>query len=104
MATASLPSLEATVLERVVQSAFADLPGEFARRLAAIELPAEDVERMRSLGAKARGGSLTDEEDHELEAYLRLGHMLNILRLQARSQLRKPSKKGNGRGAHGRKP
>jgi hypothetical protein len=100
MVTSSLPPTEAVILDRVVKTAFADSSGEFARRLIAMQLPPEDVDRLHALGAKARAGSLTPEEDAELEAYLRIGHMLSTLKLQARSNLRRPSKKT----PHGRKP
>jgi hypothetical protein len=105
MATASLPPTEAMILERVIQEAFADLSGEFARRLTRMQLPADDLDRLHALGAKARAGSLTPDEDAELEAYLRIGHMLNILKLRARTDLRRANKKSpDGRKPNGRKP
>ncbi len=97
MVTTSQPtsqsSFEAGILQRILLTGFEDLSGEFARRLAAIEIPAEDAERVNVLSAKARAGTLSATEDAELEAYLRVGHTLSILRLRARSELRKSQKK-----------
>jgi hypothetical protein len=85
----TLPPVEAGILERLLEPGFDDLSPEFARRLVALEFQQCDADRLHALGAKARAGTLTPDEDAELEAYLRVGHMLNILKLKARSFLRR---------------
>lgn len=83
----TLPPPEVAILERLLEPEFSDLSPEFARRLVALEFRPEDVDRLHALGAKARTGTLTPEEDAALEAYLRVGHMLNIMKLKAREIL-----------------
>jgi len=42
---------------------------------------------MNSLSARAREGSLTHEQDQELENYIHIGHLLGILQSRARQAL-----------------
>ncbi len=82
-------SSEAAILERVVEPGFKQLPRSFARRILAMKFPDPDVDRINELSAKARAGTLTPVEDKALDSYLRIGHLLSIMKSKARRSLRK---------------
>jgi uncharacterized protein YnzC (UPF0291/DUF896 family) len=63
------------------------LSPEQARYFLRLKFPPRDVRRMNALSAKARAGTLTSEEDEELENYVRIGHLLGILQSRARQAL-----------------
>jgi len=84
-------SNEAAILERVVEPGLKQLPRGLARRILAMKFPEPDLARIDDLSAKARAGALKEDEDAVLESYLRIGHLLSILKSKARQSLRKPS-------------
>jgi hypothetical protein len=47
----------------------------------------QDRARMEALAEKARAGTLTTEEQVELDAYERVGHFLSLLKSKARISL-----------------
>ena len=49
-----------------------------------LSIPDGDAARMRELSAKARAGTLTAEEDADMDAYERVGSVLSILKSKAR--------------------
>ncbi len=59
-----------------------------ARALLKLRFPPRDVARMQALAAKARRGDLTKSEAVEIDAFERMGCMLDILHSQARRVLR----------------
>ena len=81
------PHSSAAIWERVLLPAKEDLTQEQARYFLRLKFPPRDIRRMNSLSAKARGGSLTPEQDEELENYIRIGHLLGILQSRARQVL-----------------
>jgi hypothetical protein len=60
-----------------------------ARALLKVRFSDTDVERMQALSAKARAGALAASEEVEMDAYERLGCLLDILRSKARRALKK---------------
>lgn len=58
-----------------------------ARALLKLRFSPNDVERMRDLSAKARAGSLSDDEHEEIDTFERLGCLLDILHSRARRVL-----------------
>lgn len=60
-----------------------------ARALLKVHFPRPDHERMRQLSAKAREGTLTPQDEIEIDAYERLGCLLDILHSKARQVLKK---------------
>jgi hypothetical protein len=59
-----------------------------ARVLLRLTFPEKDKGRMRRLSAKARMGTLTEDEEHAMEVYVRAGTMLSILKSKARQVLK----------------
>lgn len=69
-----------------------DRPGfsrEAAESLLKLDFSAGDRKRMNELSAKARKGTLTAEEDAELDGYIHVGLVLSMLQSKARVSLRK---------------
>lgn len=60
-----------------------------ARALLKFHFSSEDQERMHELSAKARAGTLTPQEQLQMDTYERLGCVLDILHSQARRALKK---------------
>jgi hypothetical protein len=78
---------QAAILSRAIDHD-RELTPDVARFLLAIELTKEDADRLNELAAKARDGSLSADEESELEEYRRVGRLLEMLRLKARMALK----------------
>ena len=81
-------SAEAALWERVIRME-GQLPAAATRALLKVRFPPQDEERMRQLSAKARAGQLSPQEQIEIDAYERLGCLLDILHSQARRALKR---------------
>jgi hypothetical protein len=78
---------EAEILSRVIAPEAPTLPPDAAKILLSFDFPKEDRERMEQLAEKAREGTLTSEEQAEIDCYERVGHFLSLLRSKARISL-----------------
>jgi hypothetical protein len=78
----------AQVWERTMLPDRGDLEPEAARFFLKAQFTEEDRERMNQLAAKARSGSLTDQEAVELENFMQLGCFLDLMKSKARRSLR----------------
>jgi hypothetical protein len=83
------PNNEAAILGRVIQPDHDDLSRAAARAFLRFDFMAEDRERMHELAVKNQAGKLTAPERHELDDYLRVGRLLDLLGAKARLSLRK---------------
>lgn len=89
MKTASLPpKTEAEVWMRILHPD-GELSPRVARAILELSFPRRDISRMRELSAKARAGTLTAEEDTEMEDFERVGSILSTLKSKARQVLRR---------------
>ncbi len=79
---------ETAILSRVLEPDKPTLPLETAQYLLTLDFGAADKERMRQLSAKARAGTLTPEEQVEIDNYEQVGHLLNILQSKARRSIK----------------
>lgn len=70
------------------------LTPKVARVLLGLSFPESEKARMRELAAKARAGTLTPDEDRQMDDYERAGSILSILKSRTRQVLRR-----NGREA-----
>jgi hypothetical protein len=84
-------SREAAIWERAIRFD-EELSSTAARALLNVRFAQSDVDRMHDLAAKARVGSLTDEEERETDVYERLGCLLDILHSKARRSLKRRRK------------
>ncbi len=79
---------EADILSRVIAPREPNLPSETAKIILTFDFGKEDRERMNQLAEKAREGTLTAEEQVEIDCYERVGHFLSLLRSKARTSLK----------------
>ena len=75
------------ILARALGSSSGSLTPELANFFLAIELDPADERRANELAAKARSGSLSPEEETEIDEYRRVGRFIEILKLRARMVL-----------------
>ena len=78
---------EAAIFSRVLESEKPMLSPEAARSILALDFNKADRDCMNALAAKARAGTLTNDENEELENYLRVGDLLAIMQSKARRSL-----------------
>ena len=88
MSTAAA-NIEAEILSRIIAPGKPELPVNTAEMILALEFPREDRERLDQLAEKAREGTLTGEEQLEIDAYERVGSFLSLLRSKARISLKR---------------
>jgi hypothetical protein len=80
---------EAAILTRVVQPNHHDLSPAAARALLKLDFTDSDRQRMHELAVKNQAGALLGAEEHELDSYLRVGRLLDLLGAKARLSLKK---------------
>ncbi len=84
----SAPASEAEILARIIDPNESSLPADLARSILTFEFPPEDRDRMSVLAEKARQGTLTTEEQTEIDCYERVGNFLSLLKSKARRSLK----------------
>ena len=82
---------EAAILSRVLEPDKPMLSHDAARSILALDFAPADRDRMNELSAKARAGTLTADEDEELENYIRVGDLLAIMQSKARRSIAPPA-------------
>ncbi|HEY5311133.1 MAG TPA: hypothetical protein VIK18_01395 [Pirellulales bacterium] len=87
----SLSTLETAILTRVVLPEAATLTPAVAQSVLLMEFTTEDRHRMNELSEQAQAGSLTADEQAELDSYERIGHFLSLLKSKARRSLQSHS-------------
>lgn len=65
-----------------------DLLPDVARYILKLDFPPEDIARYRELGAKAREGTLTPQEQTDLDDHLGVNTLLTIMQSKARVPLK----------------
>lgn len=83
----ALSNTEADILARAIAPGQPTLPSDTAQVILAFDFAQEDRERMNGLAEKARAGTLSPEEQAEIDCYERVGHFLSLLRSKARVSL-----------------
>jgi hypothetical protein len=78
---------EAVVLGRLIGPERANLPVATARAILKLDFEPRDHERMHELSGKAKEGRLTAEERAEIDAYGRVGCLLDLMHSLARRSL-----------------
>ena len=76
-------------LRRVIRPRLANMTPEAAKAILALRLDDRDRGRMHELLLKVKDGSLTLEDEGELEAYQNVGHFLDLMRAKALGSLKK---------------
>ncbi len=79
---------EVAIFGRVLEPDQATLDPAAARAILNLDFKQTDKDRMRALLAKAKKGSLTADEQVEIDNYERVGHMLSLMKSKARRSLK----------------
>ena len=79
---------EGAIFSRVLEPDRATLPVAAARAILELGFSQADQGRMRELSAKAREGTLSSDEQAEINNYERVGHMLSLMKLKASRSLK----------------
>jgi hypothetical protein len=85
----TISTSEAALWGRLFDPTSHELSTDVARYILTLSFPQPDVDRMRELANKARAGTLTLEEQIELDNYERVGHVLSLVKSKARKALKK---------------
>lgn len=80
-----ISNTQGTILDRALSSIPSGMSVEAAKYFLSIALTDSDRQRTNDLAAKARAGSLTSEEQSELDEYRRAGRTIEMLRIRAKS-------------------
>ncbi|MBI3822190.1 MAG: hypothetical protein HY289_05865 [Planctomycetes bacterium] len=89
---------ESAIWNRLFQPSVKTLSVDAARSILSLDFMPEDKNRMRELAAKARDGSLTSIEKHEIKNYEHVGNLLALWKSKARQRLKKlPAANGSRR-------
>jgi len=94
MQQTELPYHEAAILTRIAGPDEAAFSAAAAKGILTLGFSPADKDRMRTLAAKARAGTLTSDEQAEVEAYSRIGSLLGILKSKARRALKRRTSNG----------
>lgn len=84
-------SSEAAILSRVIQGSKLALSPEGARALLDLGFSEEDRKKMHELAVKNQQGRLAENEERELDSYVRIGRFLDLLSAQAAKALKSVS-------------
>src|SRR5262245_47357881 len=77
------------ILSRVVSPKAPEMSEGVARAVLELRFPEDDERRMSDLSEKARQGTLSPEEERELDAYILVGDFVSLLKSKARLSLKK---------------
>jgi hypothetical protein len=87
--TPATPTSEAAIWQRVIQPEDDDLSAAAARAFLRLRFQSHDLERMHALAVKNQQETLTEQEIADLDAYRRVGLLLELLQAKARLILKK---------------
>lgn len=77
------------ILGRVIQPDNQDLSPDAARFFLQLDFPPEDHARIDSLSAKAKAGTLSDDERQELDGFLFAADVVAMLQSKSRRALKR---------------
>ena len=97
MAVAHAGTSEVAIFGRILEHDQATLNAAAARAILDLDFRQADKDRMSQLLDKAKNGTLSADEEVEIDNYERVGHMLSLMKSKARQSLK------NGK-SHGKKP
>ena len=93
MTTSLMPSLavdtfDTAILTRAISPGRVLFSRDAAEEILQWDFPGEDKQRMAELAAKAQAGELSAEEEAEIDSYVRVGHIVNLMQAKARLALK----------------
>jgi hypothetical protein len=88
MSSTTTPDSGAEILARIIRPEQGRMTPEAAREILEYKLPPDDCERVSSLAAKSRDGTLTADERTVLDEYERVAALVEIMQSKARLSLK----------------
>jgi hypothetical protein len=85
------PKPHVDVLRRVFDLSGHGMTRPLAESILALDFPEGDAARIEELNFRANEGTLTEEEEAELEAYVNIGDLLAYWQSKARQSLQQPA-------------
>lgn len=82
---------EAAILSRVIKKSKLTLSPEAARALRDLRFSKDDKKKMHELVVKNQHGMLSQKEEQELDSYVRVGRLLDLLSAKAAQSLKSVS-------------
>jgi len=91
MATIQIDAIgfESGILSRLVRPEEANLPAAAAEAVLKLHFDRVDIDRLHELTVKNQDDALTLEERQELESYLRVSALVDLMHAKARRSLKK---------------
>lgn len=89
MATGTADSKEAAIISRMIRPGTSDLADDVARALLGLNLDQSDLDRLHELVVKNQDGALTPAEKTELESYLRISLIVDLMHAKALRSIKK---------------
>lgn len=87
MPKAALANSSAAIWQRIIQPGRKTMDAAAAHAVLNLRFSKRDLDRADALAAKARAGSLTAEEEQEIERFRTIGSALEFLKSKARRSL-----------------
>jgi hypothetical protein len=84
MPSPAVETFDTAILARAILPASKALSRDLAEEILQWDFPPEDKQRMAELSAKARAGELNAVEEAEIDSYVRVGHIVNVMQAKAR--------------------
>ncbi len=97
MQQTALPYHEAAILTRIAGPGEPTLSSSAAKGILTLRFSTADKDRMLALAGKARAGTLTADEQAEVEAYSRISSLLGIIKSKARRALKRRGSNGKAK-------
>ena len=88
MPTPAVETFDTAILTRAIAPARSALSRVAAQEILLWDFSPEDQRRMSELSAKAHRGELTADEEAEIDSYVRVGHIVNLMQAKARLALK----------------
>ena len=92
MPSSAVETFDTAILTRAISPVRRSLSREVAEEILQWDFPPEDKERMAELSAKARAGELSGEEEAEIDSYVRVGHIVNLMQAKARLAIKQAAR------------
>jgi hypothetical protein len=81
--------IDSDIWSRVLRASWSDLPVAEAEGILRLGFGPRDLKRIEKLGILAQEGEISAPDRTELEEYLRVSHILMLMKSQARQVLRR---------------
>ena len=80
---------QSAIFERIIEPQRGNFSPEHARYILSLDFPSDQHARYSELSAKAQAGTLTEQEQSDLDDFLNANALLMILQSKARVSLKK---------------